>query len=184
MLFSFKSDKPKIIGTKLPSFNGVTLNGLKIDSGYFKNKVSLITFFYIGCPPCLYEINGLKKLKKQKDFQVLYVVSNTAWEMKQFNSDKANRYSNVRTNYQAGKIDYEILPQCEEAKSNQPKPLIEPDCNRISQQLMVSVYPTNLLIDKKGIIRQVWYGFGMDSVNASAKIANWQKEIDKLLKQN
>ena len=169
--------KPKIIGKKLPYFKGVAISGQKIDSTYFKNKVTLITFFYIGCPPCLSEINGLKKLKKQKNFQVLYIVSQTGWEMKQFNSDWPNQYSKIRMKYKVGKIEYDILPQCEETKQ---KPLIEPDCNAIAQKFRATVFPSTYLIDKMGIIREVWYGFGMDSTDHS-NIKSWQKEIDQLL---
>ncbi len=172
--------KPKIIGSKLPKFSGVTISGIKVDSSYFANKVTLITFFHVGCQPCVNEINALKKLKRQKYFQVLYIVSHTAWEIKQFNADHPNSYSKKRQLNKAGKIEFDILPQCEESKEK-GKPLMESDCYTISLKFGARSFPSTYLVDKKGIIRQAWYGFSMDSVNTNLNINAWQKEIDKLL---
>lgn len=183
LFLSFSQSKPHQIGKKAPPILGITTKGTKIDSTYFKNKVTLVTFFAIGCAPCLQEINALKKLKKQNGFQVLYIVAQTGFEMQQFNSNGLNRYSKVRKQAKAGKIEFEILPQCEEPKLGEPKPLIEPDCNQIGQKFGVSGFPCTFLIDKKGIIRQAWFGFGMDSTDNS-QIKSWQREIDKLLHVN
>ena len=47
----------------MPAINGETLDGKKIDSAYFHGHLTLISFFYIGCPPCMKEIPVLNKLK-------------------------------------------------------------------------------------------------------------------------
>lgn len=172
--------KPKIVGSKLPKFNGVTISGIRVDSSYFANKVTLITFFHVGCQPCINEINAIKKLKRQNNFQVLYIVAHTAWEIKQFNADLPNSYSKKRQASKAGKIEFEILPQCEESKVK-GKPFMESDCYTISLKFGATSFPSTYLIDKKGIIRQAWYGLSMDSINTALTITTWQKEIDKLL---
>ncbi|MCC6370215.1 MAG: redoxin domain-containing protein [Bacteroidia bacterium] len=185
-LTSFTNGKPKIIGTKMPEITGLTINKLKIDSSYFKNKVTLITFFYIACSPCMNEIEALKKLKTNKDFQVLYIAPHTAWQMKQFNGDHRNMYSDIRNYYKSGKIDFEILPECEKEAIRYPgekKNAIKPECARISSLFTVFGYPATFIIDKKRIVREAYYGFSTENGDTTG-LQTYQKAIDRLLKQH
>jgi len=176
LTFTALQTKPRLVGQKIPLISGATTKGQKIDSNYFNGKVTLITFFHVGCNPCLYEINWLKKLKKQPGFQVLYIVPHTTKEMQLFNSSEPNYYSRIRRKNKAATIDFDILSECEVKN----KPSKDTLCNAVSDQMRVTGYPTTFLVDGKRIIRQVWYGFAMDSVSAKQKIAEWQREIDKL----
>jgi len=178
LFFGLTQQKPRWVGQKFPLISGATTKGHKIDSTYFNGKVTLITFFHVGCQPCLFEINWLKKLKKQPGFQVLYIVPHTTKEMQLFNSSEPNYYSRIRRKNKAGTIDFDILSECEVKN----KPTKDTLCNAVSEKLRVTGYPTTFLLDGRLIIRQVWYGFAMDTVSAKQKIADWQKEIDKLQK--
>lgn len=51
-----------IIGTQLPAFEAKTVDGKPIDEQYFKGKLSIVNFWFIGCTPCVAEIPGLDKL--------------------------------------------------------------------------------------------------------------------------
>lgn len=51
-----------IIGTQLPAFEAKTVDGKAINEQYFKGKLSIINFWFIGCTPCVAEIPGLDKL--------------------------------------------------------------------------------------------------------------------------
>lgn len=51
-----------IVGAKLPAFEVKTMDGKLIDEQYFKDKLTIINFWFIGCEPCIAEIPGLDKL--------------------------------------------------------------------------------------------------------------------------
>lgn len=51
-----------IVGATLPSFEAKTIDGKLIDKQYFKNKLTIINFWFIACAPCVAEIPGLDKL--------------------------------------------------------------------------------------------------------------------------
>ena len=130
------------------------------------------------------EIAALKKLKKHKDFQVLYIAPHTAWQMKQFNADHRNIYSDIRNYYKSEKIDFEILPECEKEAvryAGENKNTIKPECSRISSLFRVFGYPATFLIDRKRIIRQAHYGFSIEK-NDSSEVIKLQSEINALLR--
>jgi len=51
-----------ILGAQLPEFTATTMAGTVIDKEYFKEKVSVINFWFIGCKPCEAEMPGFNKL--------------------------------------------------------------------------------------------------------------------------
>lgn len=185
ILCSFVFTTPPLLNKKMPQIVGLTVKNVKIDSNYFKNKVTLITFFYVGCPPCMNEIAALMKLKKNKDFQVLYIAPHTASQMKQFNSDYNNDYSFIRNYYKAQKITFDILPECEkeaERYVGEDKNTIKPECGRISQLFHVFGYPATFIIDRKCIVRSAHYGFSVEKKDSS-EVKKLQREIDICLRQ-
>jgi len=63
-----------IIGAPLPIFETQTLNGEKIDASYFKNKMTIINFWFESCPPCIAKIPALNKLKhKYKNYNINFL---------------------------------------------------------------------------------------------------------------
>jgi len=52
-----------IVGAPMPIFKTQTINGEKIDAAYFKNKMTIIIFWFEGCPPCIAKMPALNKLK-------------------------------------------------------------------------------------------------------------------------
>lgn len=51
-----------IIGAPLPNFEAQTINGKKIDAAYFQNKLTIISFWFENCPPCIAKIPALNEL--------------------------------------------------------------------------------------------------------------------------
>jgi thiol-disulfide isomerase/thioredoxin len=92
----------------MPAIKGETLDGKKIDSAYFNGHLTLISFFYIGCPPCMKEIPVLNKLKdhfKSTSFQILAIAPHTPSVLTQFNKTPSGTRE---------PISYDILPECSE----------------------------------------------------------------------
>ncbi|MBK7880543.1 MAG: TlpA family protein disulfide reductase [Saprospiraceae bacterium] len=53
-----------LIGARVPDFEVELIDGSKYSSENLKGKVSVINFWFIDCPPCVAEINGLNSLVK------------------------------------------------------------------------------------------------------------------------
>jgi thiol-disulfide isomerase/thioredoxin len=68
------SVSPGQIGSTLPSFTSVDLNGRKLASADLKNKVALIDFWATWCAPCRQEMPGYQKLLDQYGSQGLVVI--------------------------------------------------------------------------------------------------------------
>ncbi|MBE5317645.1 TlpA family protein disulfide reductase [Pedobacter sp. MR2016-19] len=51
-----------LIGTDLPSFNGLTINKKPFSNADLKNQVVVINFWFEKCPPCITEMPELNNL--------------------------------------------------------------------------------------------------------------------------
>lgn len=56
-LMSF--DQDSLLNHPMPSLHNKTLDGRTIDANYYKDHITLVSFMYIGCLPCMYEIDAL-----------------------------------------------------------------------------------------------------------------------------
>src|SRR5688572_7841190 len=78
---SDKLPEEKLLNQPMPEFMGQTLTGKKIDKAYFKGKVTVVNFMYIGCFACMKEINALNQLQQKyqgnNQFQILGISANT-----------------------------------------------------------------------------------------------------------
>lgn len=45
-------------GVKIPEFNAITIEGKEINGNYFKNKITIVNFWFSTCQPCVAEIPG------------------------------------------------------------------------------------------------------------------------------
>ncbi len=166
---------------KAPVITGTTLTGKKVDSLYFKNKLTLVSFFYIGCAPCMKEIPVLNKLQqhfRDSAFQILAVAPHTPLQLAMFNpEDTAAVHADVISRYKTEKIIYDILPECpEDANSG-----YAPRCYRISSLFGVSAYPTAVFINGKGEIVMTTEGFPMRE-NTEETFREMVKMVDGYLK--
>lgn len=137
-----------LVNQEVPLFKALTLDGVTVDSSFFKRKVTLINFMYIGCAPCMAEAPILKKLYqdiKSANFQMLCIAPQTAQQMRQLAA-----YS----------IPYSIIAECSEQDA-----LGNPSgkgCRELSRKFQVGGYPVTLLVDRKGIIRYYHGGFSSE----------------------
>ena len=181
VLFIAFAGKEKLLNEKMPVVTGVTVDGTKIDSAFFSNKVTLIPFMYIGCPPCMKEIRIMNKLKNKyagQDLNLLYIAPHTKKHMLDFNGVNGSYYSTMRTKYKYDSIACMILPECPDSTKSK----VGVECNFISSRFEVKNYPTCFLVDKKGIIRKIYNGYP-DGAPDDYIMEEFTVEIDKLLKE-
>lgn len=62
---SIPPDASLLVGVQLPNFEAKTLTGKVIDENYFKGKISIINFWFMGCEPCVAEIPGFNEIMKK-----------------------------------------------------------------------------------------------------------------------
>lgn len=184
LAFSFPGAN-KLMNKPMPYFEGKTISGEKVDSAFFSNKVTLISFSYIGCPPCMREIKHLNKLHKENNnpsFQVLGIWSATEQQLKDFNSDNATVYSKARKNAKVDSLEYFLMPECDKEKEGKQPNTLGPECYTVSKSYKVISFPSTFLIDKKGKVRYVFEGYVTEK-DENAYTEELKNEILVLLKE-
>jgi hypothetical protein len=51
-----------LIGARVPEFSAITIDGKEISPEYFTGKITVLNFWFLGCPPCLAETPGFNKV--------------------------------------------------------------------------------------------------------------------------
>ncbi len=123
----YKNPIEKLLGKQLLDFNLLSLQGKTVSLKDVKGKPTLVSFWFINCPPCLEEIPLLNTLKEN-------------------HSDKFNFIS---ITFQEPQSITEFLETREFNFTHLP------NAERYIEDLGVAAYPTNLVLDKNGIVRYV-----------------------------
>lgn len=187
-LIFFSGREYPLLNQPVPNFSGITLTGTKIDSSYFKDKVTVVNFWSLGCRPCMEELpflNRLDSIIHDSSFQMLSIAPHSRERLAAYNSEKKSQYSNFRKASGSEIINFNILPESEVTKKspddNENHLTLDHDGNAISKKFEVDGYPMTFLIDKSGIIRKIHFGYPMEG-NDSAYKSVLVSEIKTLLK--
>ena len=129
------------IGKPAPDFTARDLNGDEVQLSKLKGKVVALNFWFTECKPCIVEMQDLNALQKKHSGSVVFL--GITFD----NPEKVNALLKTTT------FNYQIIPNAE---------IICNDWN-------IEGYPTNIVIDKKGIVRYVKVG--------------WDKNIGNLLNE-
>jgi thiol-disulfide isomerase/thioredoxin len=114
------------------------INGNKIKASSLYGKVVVMNFWFIGCPPCRYEIPALSKLaedyKDNKDVIFIAISTDKAPEIRDFLNSNTFKYRLVG------------------------------DGAELSKYYGIETDPLNLVINREGIIIFNSYGYPVASV--------------------
>ena len=190
-LLSF--DNSSLEGHAMPLLPAKTLDGRTIDENYYKGHVTIVSFMFIGCLPCMNEISTLNKIKEayaaSEKLQILCVARQMREQMAQFNSTDNTTYPGmIRKALNADPIQYSIQPACDDAASKmvingdaENKHVdVKSECSTIEEKYGVNSFPTLFYVDKNGIIRKIEAG-GPPTKNDPDFYNRVKKEIDLLL---
>lgn len=145
----FAGFKAGLIDKPVKNFNLTDINGKKWNSDSLKGKVTVLNFWFTTCKPCILEMPHLNKLvEENKTSQVVFIAPAPEDEtrIKKF----LKKYS----------FDYNIIPASLDYITSSG----------------IENFPSHLVIDKKGIVRQVFIGYA-DDIKEKLQV-----EIDKLIK--
>jgi thiol-disulfide isomerase/thioredoxin len=109
-----------------PSFSATTLDGAKIDASTFRDRFTVLDFWFIGCPPCRAERPKLNEIVAEFGDKVRFIG---------FALDSADA---LRTYLASTPFKYELVPASEE----------------LSRAFGVNSFPTHMIVDRAGKI--VW----------------------------
>ena len=137
------------IGKTANKFNMWSLDGKKLSSKAMKNEVVVLNFWFTTCPPCKAEIPKLNTLRE--------------------------KYKDQKVNFIAVALDPDY--RLDDFLSKKPFNFdIVPEGRWMADKFNISSYPTNIVIDKKGVIKLFEIGYKYDIVERISY------QIDKALK--
>lgn len=117
------------IGKTYPNFS-VAINNTEYSNQKLKNKLIFINFWFSSCKPCLAEMEDLNRL-----FEKFSLNSN--FEFLSFTFESAEEIEMIKKKYN---IHYKIIS------------ISKDECYRLNLQ---GGFPTNIVIDQKGIVRYI-----------------------------
>ena len=140
--------KNTLINKPVKSFHLTDLNGKKWNSKELRGKTIVINFWFTACKPCIAEMVYLNKLvEENKDSSVVFI------------APAPENETQIKKFLKKYEFDYNITPSSTDFISS----------------MNIENFPTHLIVDKEGTIRQVFIGYADD---IKEKL---QAEIDKLM---
>lgn len=150
-----------MIGSETPWFEGTTISDRVINRVTVKDKVAVIHFWYMACPPCIAELGGLNDVvKAYQERSDIEFISFTR-------DDKEDLVESFFPNHA---LLFEIIPDSEKSILDVFK--------------IWWGFPTTMVIDKTGKIRLITSGGKPDADEASREIKETLiKAIEECLKE-
>lgn len=145
--------KEEVKGTAAPNINFKTINGKEFNPSMMKGKIVLLNFWFAACKPCITEIASLNELQSKYKAKNVVVIS--------VSTDK--------------KSVAEAL-----AKEKKMRYAVVAEGKKAAKEMNVSTYPTSFLIDKNGIIQDVF--MGASAFDATYTYTEIKPHIERLLK--
>ena len=161
--------KYRLLNKPAPNFYSKTAKGDSISEDVLKGKITLVNFWYYGCVPCIAEIPALNRISN-------HYSSDTNIQFLSFFMDSIF----VRANElycQSRVLSTDTLlmkPQKIDLNFTHI-----PNSNSIKNDFYVSGFPTNMVIDRNGIIREIFVGANPDNENKLLE-SNIKKAIENL----
>lgn len=150
----------KLINKKIPLYKNTTIDGMAIDSNYFKGKVTLLTFFGFGCGPCFSELRILDEISKTypKDkYHILFLGDATEKDLRDLRSYHSKSYGKTKRRLGVDTLAFDIIADCPE----NPVRFIARSCKGSTETFKVTSFPCTFFINQEGIIKEVCIGFSM-----------------------
>lgn len=165
----------QLIQQKSPAFSVQSIYGDPYTQDSLLNKVTLINFWFYGCLPCMAEIPALNEV-------AAYYKDNPKVQLLSFFGDSIYIDEMGIPNFQAkgsSIIDGVIQPQ-----KHYPIDLNFtqiPNSEKERNTFNIVAYPTNILIDKKGMVQEIFIGASAEIEDNNYIKSNLIHKINMLL---
>lgn len=132
----------KWINHSFPAFEIKNISGASVKNKDLQGKITVVNFWFTACQPCIREMPDLNNLVKQYQDSVNFIAFT-------FNETQA-----VKTFLQKYHFDYMQLPGAEQ----------------LIKTLEISNYPTHMVLDKNGKIKEIEIGATDNIADKLAKL--------------
>ena len=159
----------RLLNQNVPSFKAVTVTGDSISERNLHGKITVANFWYYGCIPCMEEIPTLNEIsnhyRSDSNVQFLSFFRDSVF----IDSTGVYYQSKVLTTDTMGmrpqKIDLDFT--------------IIPNSKSIKESFNVFWFPTNIVIDENGVVRDIIVGSSKDRKHNVLE-SNIKRAIDKI----
>lgn len=145
--------REKFKGQLVPNIVLKSVDGKPYDLRALKDKIVLLNFWFAACKPCMTEIPSLNELHDQfhsKNVLILSVSTDKMEIAQKLATEKKMRY------------------------------IVSAEGKKFAEMLEVSSFPTSFLIDKKGIIQEVF--IGANDFDATQTYREVKPYLERLIK--
>ena len=146
-----------LIGCQAPDFEVETLDGAPLKLSDLKGYVVVMNFWFEACPPCIAELPALNRLAEEYAGEDVVFIA--------FGRDGEE---SIRGFLQDTEFIYEHVAIAQE--------LIEKYC-------IVAGWPTNMVLDKDGVLRQVFSGGSVDERAETEAYDKMRPTIEEYLRK-
>src|SRR5688572_26715913 len=127
--------RKNLVGRSIDSLQFTDINGGSFSRKNARGKVIVMNFWFTSCKPCIAELPMLNELvDAYKSKEVVFI------------APALDKESSVKKFLEKYKFSYRVMP----------------DQISYIQKLKVTVFPTHIIADRKGIIQQVEVGYNKD----------------------
>ncbi len=171
------------VGLPFPEFSGTTLEGSTVDNGIFRNKVTLVSAWRIGCEWSLVEIaeyNHLYDSIRDPRFQMISMAP-------QDRNDLRGHYDKYGSADIGGEDrvmpvvpHYPVVPMCVEGSTSAAAPG-DGRCTALEELVGAEMYPITFVVGPDGVIRHRHDGLMVDPETLKPDLSEFKRELDSLL---
>ncbi len=144
-----------LVGCYAPNFTVKTIKGETINLNELKGKVVVINFWFEGCAPCIAELPALNRLSEDYETKDVVFIA--------FGKDDTETINDFlkkwNFNYQHVSSDYDLAVN----------------------YCIIAGWPTNMVLDKNGVVRQIFSGGQIDERANTQAYDKMKPTIDKYL---
>ncbi len=143
LLSLVEHDRPvkQFLNTPLQKFSFTDIDDIKWNNKKVEGKIVIFHFWSTSCVPCVKEIPFLNSLKAKNPDIIFFALSTESSE---------------------------VLSKF--LKKNKSELTIIPNQQQLSTKLKINILPTTLIVDSKGLIKEVMFGSYSDSLYLQSKI--------------
>jgi hypothetical protein len=162
------------VGQPFPPFSGSTLQGERLDNSVFRDRVTLVSAWRVGCEWSQVEIaeyNRLRETITDRRFQMISMAPQTEEELQQFYGEPRDGTIHAPA--------YPVVPMCRETDEISEE---AGRCTRLEELIGAEVYPITFIVGPDGTIRHRHDGLLVDATTFEPDMSVFRQELDSLLR--
>lgn len=173
------------VGQPFPAFGGITISEAHWDNAIFKDKVTLVSLWRIGCTWCMLEIpyyDALLDSVNDPRFQIISLAPQTRDELAAYYSTgQDSPVAKARDAMHWMIPRYDVLPMCATKRIKKAGEL-GIQCSALEELFGADGYPVTLVVGPDGVIRHRHEGLPVDAPTMQPKLDDFRNELDSPLR--